>query len=221
MAVVAVRLGEWEEERAVRAFDGSDGYEEGYEHGGTLLLAGKGVVLRVEAVDCHVASPPRPPPRPPPSPPPPPPDPPLLWWVHVATADHDPIDDDIFDASAGTIIREEDDAPLTIGTRPSSTSEQLRHKFGSLSPGVQRLLALGGIAVGCALLGMLLGCLAWISRRACDTRCSTATRSAKGQRVRRAAAGSGASSRLPRKSGTKHTRLPTREVDAEMAHAVV
>ena len=102
----------------------------------------------------------------------------------------------------------------------SSTSEQLRHKFGSLSPGVQRLLELGGIAVGCALLGMLLGCLAWISRRACDTRCSTAPRSAKGQRVRRAAAGSGPSARLPRKSG-KHTRLPTREVDAEMAHAVV
>ena len=206
-AVVALRLAEWSEELAVGSFDSrTGGYEEGFEHGGTLRLAGTGVVAAVSSVDCRDAAPPSPPPRPPPSPPPPPPDPPLNWWVHASSRDHDLLDDDIFDASAGEMVAAADDpADLSIGTRPSTSLEQIEHKWSALDPMTQLIAKLGALTLSCLFIGMCLGLLVVVfaRRRPAARTAAAASTPRPARRARKVGAGG------------KHSRVPTREADVE------
>jgi hypothetical protein len=104
----------------VHAIDGSGALMQGYERGGVLRVAGSGVVARVSAVECHVASPPSPPPAPPPAPRPPPPDPPLLWWGHDAA-------DDVALDEHGADDKRADGAESLAGAHPSGTAAQIQH----------------------------------------------------------------------------------------------
>ena len=132
--------------------------------GGTLRLAGVGVIDRVTSVRCSRLAPPRPPPRPPPCPPPPPPDPPL-WWLQQRQRGE--AIDTAYEVASPQEARE--GTGRDEGTpRPSADAEAARQQKARLAGSVsaQQLLdaamspvgvgALAGTPLVLALLALLL-----------------------------------------------------------------